>query len=135
MVKEKVKEIQGDLVESAHKIWLAGLGALAVAEEEGSKLFESLVSRGQKVESKGREQVGKAKETVAGVKTVAESYWQTFEQKLDEKVTSVIHRLGVPTKEEIETLTRRVEDLTRSIEKLRAEQTKAAKASAKKATA
>ncbi len=122
--KKKVKAVQNDLAESAHKIWLAGLGALAVAGEEGSKLFESLVSRGEEIESKGKEHVDKAKETVTGVKTVAESYWTTFEQKLDERVTQVIHRLGVPTKAEIETLTKKVDDLTKSIEKLRKDEPK-----------
>lgn len=124
MAKKKAKEVQKDLVESAHKIWLAGLGALAVATDEGSKLFDSLVSKGEEVEGKGKQQVEKAKETVGGVKTVAESYWTTFEQKLDEQITSVIHRLGVPTKDEIETLTKKVEDLTASIEKLREKESK-----------
>lgn len=36
--------------ESAQKIWLAGLGALAVAEEEGGHLFERLVQRGLELE-------------------------------------------------------------------------------------
>jgi poly(hydroxyalkanoate) granule-associated protein len=122
----KAKELQQDMAESAHKIWLAGLGAMAVAEEEGSKLFRSLVERGQDVEGRGKEQVEKAKGTVAGVKTVAESYWGTFERTVDEQMTAVIHRIGVPTKSEIEDLTRKVEDLTKSVEKLRAQKTTAA---------
>jgi len=61
----------------------------------------------------------KAKGTMSGVKTVAESYWETFGRTLDDKMTSVIHRIGVPTKDEIETLTKKVEDLTASIDKLR----------------
>ncbi len=132
--KKKVKEVQTDLAESAHKIWLAGLGALAVAGEEGSKLFDTLVSRGQELEGKGRKQVEKAKETVSGVKVVAESYWTTFEQKLDEQVTKVIHRLGVPTKDEIETLTKKVEELTKSIEKLRKAESKPKTKTATKST-
>ena len=135
MVK-KVKNVQNDLAESAHKIWLAGLGALAVASEEGSKLFENLIARGEEIEGKGKQQVEKAKETVSGVVTVAESYWTTFEQKLDEQVTKVIHRLGVPTKDEIETLTKKVEELTKSIEKLRQAESKpkTARASSKSKT-
>ena len=35
MAKKKSKELQNDIMESAHKVWLAGLGAVAMAEEEG----------------------------------------------------------------------------------------------------
>jgi hypothetical protein len=31
------KNLQDDLKDSAHRIWLAGLGALAAAGEEGTK--------------------------------------------------------------------------------------------------
>jgi len=117
--KKKSKEIQNDLSESAHKIWLAGLGALIAAEEEGSKLFKSLVARGETVEARGKQQVKKAKSTMSEVKSAAEGYWDTFEKTLDEKVTSVIHRMGVPTKAEITALTAKVETLTKSIDKLR----------------
>lgn len=137
--KKKAKELQNDLMDSAHKVWLAGLGALAVAEEEGGKLFTSLVERGEGLEKKGREQVEKAKGTVSGMKTVAESYWDTFERTIDDKVTAVIHRLGVPTKDEIDVLSGKVEDLTKAIDKLRAADkpkpaTRAAKTTTRKTT-
>jgi poly(hydroxyalkanoate) granule-associated protein len=132
MAKKKAKEIQEELLGSAHKVWLAGLGALSMAEEESGKLFKNLIKRGEDVEKRGKGQVDKAMETVSGVKTVAESYWETFETMVDDKVTAVIHRLGVPTKDEIEDLTKKVEDLTQSIDKLRSKEAKpAAKTKAK----
>ncbi len=45
----------------AHKIWLAGLGAVAIAEEEGGKLFKGLVEKGQTSRSAARSKVDKAK--------------------------------------------------------------------------
>jgi len=134
MAKKKAKELQMDLMDSAHKVWLAGLGALAVAEEEGGKLFSNLVERGEGLEKKGKQQVEKARGAVTGVKTVAESYWDTFERTIDDKVTGVIHRLGVPTKDEIETLTAKVENLTAAIEKMRTAAPPAAKAAAAKSS-
>jgi poly(hydroxyalkanoate) granule-associated protein len=131
--QKKAKELQREMTESAHKIWLAGLGAMAVAEEEGSKLFRSLVEKGEDIEGRGKEQVEKAKGTVAGVKTVAESYWGTFERTVDDQMTAVIHRIGVPTKAEIEDLTKKVEDLTKSVEKLRVKQTTATRRPAARA--
>jgi poly(hydroxyalkanoate) granule-associated protein len=134
--KKKAKELQNDIMDSAHKVWLAGLGAVAMAEKEGGKFFGSLVEKGKTVESKSvkqtKEQVEKAKGAVSGMKTVAESYWDTFGRTIDDQVTTVIHRIGVPTKEEIEVLTKKVEDLTDAIDKLRTKEAATARARATK---
>jgi len=132
MAKKKTKEIQNDIMDSAHKVWLAGLGAVAMAEQEGGKLFSNLVDKGQKLEKKGKDEVEKAKGAVSGMKTVAESYWDTFGRTIDEQVTAVIHRIGVPTKDEIETLTKKVEQLTVAVDNLRTKGAAAPKAAAKK---
>ena len=131
--KKKTKELQQDIVDSAHKIWLAGLGAAAMAEQEGGKFFSNLVEKGGKVEKKSKKKVEQAKGAVAGVKTVAESYWETFGRAVDDRMTAVIHRIGVPTKEEIESLTQKVEALTVAVDKLRTKEASAPKPAAKKA--
>ncbi|MCU0303715.1 MAG: phasin family protein [Thermoanaerobaculales bacterium] len=136
IAKKKAKEIKYEVTENAHQIWLAGLGAVAMAQEEGGKLFSTLVKKGEGYEKIGRDKVGQAMGAVSGVKVVAESYWETFERTLDDKVTAVIHRLGVPTKDEIDILTERVEKLTSAIDKLRVAGSPApAKTAAKKAPA
>ncbi len=125
IAKKKSKELQNDIMDSAHKIWLAGLGAVSMAEQEGGKFFTNLVEKGGK-------KVEKAKGTVAGMKTVAESYWETFGRTVDDQMTAVIHRIGVPTKEEIESLTQKVEALTISVDKLRTKEASAPKPAAAK---
>lgn len=135
MAKKKTNEMQNDIMDSAHKVWLAGLGAVAMAEQEGGKLFSNLVEKGQKLEKKGKDEVEKAKGAVSGMKTVAESYWDTFGRTIDDQVTAVIHRIGVPTKDEIETLTKKVEQLTVAVDNLRTKGAAAPKAAAKKTTA
>jgi len=132
MAKKKTKELQNDIMDSAHKVWLAGLGAVAMAEQEGGKFFTGLVEKGKTLETKSKDQVEKAKGTVAGMKTVAESYWETFGRTIDDQVTAVIHRIGVPTKDEIETLTKKVEQLTVAVDKLRTKETPKPRTAAKK---
>lgn len=117
------RKIQDDVKDTAHRIWLAGLGALAAAEEEGSKLFSSLVNRGRDVESRGRVEVDKV---VDRAKTKAGDAWDDLGGKVDDAITSALHRLGVPTREEIHTLTRRVEELNSKVELLRPRVTPAA---------
>lgn len=46
----RARTVPREARESAQKIWLAGLGALAVAEEEGGRLFDRLVEKGLELE-------------------------------------------------------------------------------------
>lgn len=117
------KDLQDDLKESAHRIWLAGLGALAAAGEEGTRMFNRLVDRGRDFETKGRvefsNQVNQATSTVS-------STWDSLTDRIDEAITSALHRMGVPTRDEIHTLTQRVEELNAKVEALRPRVTPAA---------
>jgi poly(hydroxyalkanoate) granule-associated protein len=117
------KKLQDELKDSAHKIWLAGLGALAAAEQEGVKVFNRLVDRGREVETRGKgdfqETVDRAKSQFDQAKAKAESTVESWSGKVDEAVTSALHRLGVPTREEIRTLTQRVEELNAKVEMLK----------------
>lgn len=124
------KKLQDELMESAHRIWLAGLGALAAAEEEGSKVFSRLVERGKDVEARGKEKTADAKEQAKSrfedVKNQAANAWSGLGDRLDETLTAALHRLGVPTREEIHSLTQKIEDLTAKVEQLKPRVTPAA---------
>lgn len=117
------KNLQEDLKESAYRVWLAGLGALAAAGEEGAKAFNRLVDRGREYESRSKEdwkvQADKAKEQFDKAKGKAEGQWEDWSEKIDEVLTRSLHRLGVPTRDEIRTLTQRVEELTSKVEGLK----------------
>ena len=120
------KNVQEEIKDSVHRIWLAGLGALAAAEEEGGKIFSRLVDRGRDVESKGKVEVDKVKAEVDKMKTKAESTFETLGDKFDDKLTSTLRRLGVPTRDEIRNLTQKVEELNAKIEQLKPRVTPAA---------
>jgi poly(hydroxyalkanoate) granule-associated protein len=117
------KKLQDDLMDSAHRIWLAGLGALATAEQEGSKVFSRLVDRGRDVEARGKESAAGAKEqvksTVDNVKSQASEAWSGLGDKVDETLTAALHRLGVPTRDEIRNLTQKIEELNAKVEHLK----------------
>jgi poly(hydroxyalkanoate) granule-associated protein len=112
-----------ELRESAHKIWLAGLGAMAVAENEGSKLFSNLVQEGEKFESVGKERLGQLRQEVDEVtsraRQGAQGAWGKVEEGFDEGLARALRRVGVPTREEIAALSRRVEELTAAVDRLR----------------
>ncbi|HEX3127504.1 MAG TPA: phasin family protein [Thermoanaerobaculia bacterium] len=115
-MNDATKNLQDELKDSAHRIWLAGLGALAAAGEEGTKMFDRLVDRGREYETRGREEARKQYE---GAKTSTDDFLKTWSDKLDESVTKALHRMGVPSRDEIHNLTRRVEELNAKVEMLK----------------
>ncbi|MFN3597598.1 MAG: phasin family protein [Rubricoccaceae bacterium] len=146
-VQKEVSETAGDVREAAQKVFLAGLGALSLAEEEGSKFFKKLVKKGEKVDvnilgadrlkkvrsqvtSKADEAEEAVKGRVADAKYAANEAAGKFEERVQEAVAAVMKRIGVPTREEISELTASVERLTKHIEKLKKEQKAAAAAPA-----
>lgn len=115
----KSKDMQAELRESAHKIWLAGMGALAVAGEEGKTLFQTLVARGEEMEDRSKGQVDKVRGKLQDAKAGMGVMLGRLQEGVDEQVTAALAKLGVPTRKEIATLTRRVEELSRTIEKMK----------------
>jgi poly(hydroxyalkanoate) granule-associated protein len=130
MAKKQTDEVTKELRESAHKIWLAGLGAVATAEEEGSKLFNSLVKKGEKYETKGRKEFDKVLRRVDDAKGKAGSTWGKVEDSIDKKVGDALKRMGVPTRSEINKLTKRVEELTLKVDQLKPKTTTKARKTA-----
>jgi len=117
------KKVRQELKESAHKIWLAGLGAMSVAEEEGSKLFKNLVEKGEAYEFRGREPFNQVRDKVgkaAGkAREKAGETWDRLEERIDEAVAAAVRRLGLPDRDEIANLTQRVEELIAVVDELK----------------
>lgn len=111
-----------DLRKYTHQIWLAGLGAFTKAEEEGSRFFDTLVDIGRDVESKARDQVEKTGSRVEEVKSRVRGRTgetlEKMERAFDDRLSGALSRLGIPNKREVEALNSRIEELTRTIERL-----------------
>ena len=116
--------------ESAHQIWLAGLGAFSKAQEEGNKVFDALVKEGETIQKKTRKA---ADEKMAAVAGKAAGTWDRLEQVFEDRVARALSSLGVPTKKDIDKLSRRVAELTSVVQKLTEAQEAAEKSAAKPA--
>jgi poly(hydroxyalkanoate) granule-associated protein len=102
------------LRDSVQQIWLAGLGALALTEDEGTKFFRTLVKRGEGFERTTKARLDKA---VATAREAPGTAMTRIEETFDDTMNGVMHRIGVPTKREINGLARRVEGLAASLER------------------
>jgi poly(hydroxyalkanoate) granule-associated protein len=101
--------------DSAQQIWLAGLGAFAKAQEEGTKVFDALVKEGETIQKQTKKA---ADEKMAQVAGKAAGTWDRLEQVFEDRVARALSSLGVPTKKEIDKLSKRVAELTAVVQKL-----------------
>lgn len=101
--------------ESAQQIWLAGLGAFAKAQEEGNKVFEALVKEGELIQAKTRKV---AEEKVVDLTAKATGTWDKLEKVFEDRVARALHSLGVPTKQDVQALAKRVAELTEAVQRL-----------------
>jgi len=114
--------LQDELTERGREVWLAGLGALATVEEEGSKLFGRLVDRGAEFEEERRKElkeVGeKAREQGDEALAQIEEASEETQSLLMDTVNTALERFGVPTRSEVDRLSERVESLTKQVDEL-----------------
>ena len=105
--------------DSAQQIWAAGLASFAKAQGEGSKVFEALVSEGQKLQKKTQSAaeeklsaVASKVSSVAGdVGAKAGQQWDKLETIFEARVAKALQGLGVPTKADIDSLIKRIDAL------------------------
>jgi poly(hydroxyalkanoate) granule-associated protein len=101
--------------ESANQIWLAGLGAFAKAQQEGVKMFETLVAEGERFQERTKTA---ADERIAEMRSKATGTWDKLEQVFEERVARALHSLSVPSRKDVDVLSRRVAELTEIAKKL-----------------
>ncbi len=130
--KPAVSKFAAPVVDSAREIWLAGLGAVYVAQnesgklfEQGNKLFDKLVSEGAKLEKKSRNEVETAVDDfVGGMESKVDAFrqqatenWDSLANVFDERVSGTLDRLGVPTTKDLDKLSGNVKKVSRQAAK------------------
>ena len=112
--------------DSAQQIWLAGMGAFSKAQEEGGKVFETLVKEGMSLQKKTQglaedkisEVTGKMSAMAGTVTAKAGHNWDKLESIFEQRTAKAMAKLGVPTSKDVEALSQRVEDLAAAVARL-----------------
>jgi len=100
-------------------VWLAGLGAMAKAQEQGSKAIEALVNDGLAFQRKSQaEAQQRLHEATERLTHMASDFGQQTSVRVDklehlfeDRVAKALHRLGMPTLLDIQVLNDRVAQL------------------------
>ena len=114
--KEDVnKQLAEAIRDSASRIWLAGVGAFAAAQQRGSGVFDSLVEEGERVQKRVK---NAAEDAYAGVMTKASQAWDQLSPDqlgyaFEDSVARALRVLSIPSKEDVEKLSHRVAELTK----------------------
>jgi poly(hydroxyalkanoate) granule-associated protein len=134
--KKSAPHLSGAVKESAQQIWLAGLGAFSKAQEEGGKVFETLVKEGLSIQRKtqavAEEKISTATNKMATMATditsKAGTQWDKLENIFEERVAKALNKLGVPSAKDVEALIARIDELNKNVQKMGTKPAAASKA-------
>lgn len=133
-VRQQASAQAVNLYEIARRVLLAGIGALALTAEEARIFLNRLVERGELAESEAHRLLQEYRrvleerrvQATESVKEVAEEtstrvarQAEEIEQRLEARIQAVLERMNVPTRAEIDALSRKIEALNDKIERLR----------------
>lgn len=124
--KNDTAQLADAVRDSAQQIWLAGLGAFSKARADRTKAFETLVKEGKSLQLRTKalaeerlgEVSGRVNEVREKVSRQATESWDKLEQVFEDRVSRALGRLGVPTSKDVQSLMKRVDELTESVRAL-----------------
>ena len=110
----------------AQQVWLAGLGAMAKAQEQGSKAMEALLSDGLAFQRKSQADAQqRLQEATERLGHLASDFGQNASGRVDklehlfeDRVAKALHRLGMPSLLDIQMLSERVAQLESQLQAL-----------------
>lgn len=137
--QSQAEQLSRTLSESAQQIWLAGVGAFGRAQAEGAKLFEALVKEGLSLEKTARGFAGgradfvrdAVESHVGQARERATDTWDKLEKVFETRVQKALVKLGVPGRDDLADLARRVDGLTAELRRQQAPKAAAKRAPAK----
>ena len=98
---------------AAQNVWLAGLGALASAQAEGSRAFEALVKQGLEMQNQAQQLARERMGAITDTGTAAP--WGRLGGIFEDRVGRALASMGMPSAQDLAALTARVEALENAL--------------------
>ncbi|MBE2221955.1 MAG: phasin family protein [Anaerolineae bacterium] len=116
IIEEEVNDEPNALLETVRRVLMAGVGVVVLAQEEVEEFVNKLIERGEIAEKDGRKLIS---EVVENRKKQAQDTKQATQEEFDKRLESILDRLNVPTRSDIDTLNTKVTELTAKVEELK----------------
>jgi poly(hydroxyalkanoate) granule-associated protein len=102
---------------------LAGIGAVALAQEEIEEFVDRLVERGEIAEKDGRKILSdvleRRRRRVEETEEEAVEVVESVSSEIDSRIEGILHRMNVPTKSDIDSLSEKIATLTEKVDQLK----------------
>ena len=102
----------GLFFETARKVLLAGIGAMSLAQDEVVDFIDRLVKQGEIAEKDGRTLIHE-------VRDKRKKHAEKMDLELRKRVESVLERMNIPTKADIDLLSEKIANLSKKIDELK----------------
>jgi len=110
--KSKTEEELKSLFENTRKVILAGIGAVALAQDELEEFITRLIERGEIAERDGRNLMQEARDK-------RKKRMEKIEGEFTKKVEDVLKRADVPSKSDIQALSNKIAALSKKIDEMK----------------
>ena len=113
--------------DQARALWLAGLGAVSIAQKRGGELIAELIAEGHELQSRAQKlalqatshAAEQAKDALAPFEVEFKRNIKKVGAAMQDGVARALAVLGIPSKSDIETLTQRVAALSKQLKTAR----------------
>ncbi len=112
-----VTNLKQGVTQTTRQFYLAGLGVAVTVAERSKHTFDHFVEKGQSANLK----TPSVDETLAARSNRVREFAVKAGDRLQETVSGTLGRLGIPTRDEVQALTRNVELLTEKVKNLQTE--------------
>jgi len=113
MISEiKASELGKATRKSAQVIWKANMSAWTTTRDELGKVVEAAIKESNKLTRRSR---ARTEEVVENLSDVANERVNEVEKRFQKGVNKVIHDIGLPTADEVEKLSRKVDRLSKEV--------------------
>jgi len=106
------EEERKPLFDAARKVLLAGIGVVALAQDEVEEFVTRMVERGEIAERDG-------KKLVREVIDKRKQYRQRAEEEITKHIEKTLDRMNMPTKADIDALSEKIAALSKKIDDLK----------------
>ena len=118
-----------ELPEYVRQAWLTGLSSIEKAQKNTTQFFETLVKEGEKFETRNRKATEKKIESIRKQTTQQRD---KLNRMFQDRVAEVLKRVGIPTKKDIQRLSKRIDSINANLNKLRGQEAGKPKVRARK---